>query len=263
MFLGFRSAIKKGGGFLANVDGELKSYEFTARFKGEKKDGEWIYFVPTIQVDGADDPVDQHQFLGAAERYTISDDGQELTMADESPVTFGFATPFGRFMDSLLEKGFPEDELPNLADGDALNLEALVGRRFRFKQEVDVAGNEKRGKRKVKKNGKTVEYDRTNTVIEAVLGEGKSNGKASSKPAAGKKSKAKDEDDIETEAADVLKDVLAKGEVNRKNLSLPVTKALMKNENKDALKKMILDEEWQDAQDFIEVDKKGNISLSE
>jgi hypothetical protein len=267
--LGFRSQIKKGGGFLSNVDGEFKGYEFTKRFKGEKKDGEWVYFVPSIHVDGADEPVDQHMFLGAAERYAISDDGQELTMEDESPVTFGFSTPFGRFMDSLLNAAEKaeidiESELPDLASGEALNLETLVGRRFRVKQEVDEAGNAKRGKRKVKdkKTGKTVEYDRTNTVIEAILGEAKSGGKASSK-SAGKKAKASDEDDLQTEAGDVLKDVLAKGAVNRKNLSLPVTKALMKNDNKDALKKIILDEEWQDEQDFIEVDKKGNISLTE
>lgn len=226
--------------------------------------------MPQFLVDGADEPVDQHMFLGATERYSISDDGQELTMEDGSPVTFGFSTPFGRFMDSLLNAAEKaevdlESELPNLEDGEALNLETLVGRRFRVKQEVDEAGNAKRGKRKVKKNGKTTEYDRTNTVIDAILGgeTKKSGGKSSTKPAAGKKGKQTEEDDLDTEAQDVLKDVLAKGAVNRKNLSLPVTKALMKNDNKDALKKTILDEEWQDAQDFIAVDKKGNISLTE
>lgn len=267
--MGFRSAIKKGGGFLNNVDGELKGYEFTARFKDEKKDGEWVYFVPQIHTDGADEPVDQHMFIGAAERYAISKDGQELTMEDGSPVTFGFTTPFGRFMDSLLNAAEKadiaiEDELPNLEDGEALELSTLVGRRFRFKQEVDEKANEKFGKREVGAGKNKKSYDRTNTVIDAILGEApKSGSKSSSKPAAGKKAKGSDEDELKSEAADVLKDVLAKGAVNRKNLSLPVTKALMKNENKDALKKIILDEDWQDEQDFIEVDKKGNISLTE
>jgi len=270
--LGFRDGIKKGGGFLNNVDGVVQSYEFTPRFKGEKKDSEWIYFVPTIQVDGADEPVDQHLFLGAAERYEISKDGQELTMADESPVTFGFSTPFGRLMDSLVEKGFDESLLPDLSGGDALELSAIVGERFRFVQEVDEAANEKIGKRKVKKNGKTVEYNRTNTVISAVLGaksNGKSSGKANKAEATGsakggKKSKGPSEDDLKSEAADVLKDVLAKnGDTKRKDLSLPVSKALIKNDNKDALKAIILDEDWQDEQDFITVDKRGLISLTE
>lgn len=261
--MGFRSAIKKGGGFLNNVDGELKGYEFTKRFKGETKDGEWVYFVPSIHTDGADEPIDQHQFVGASERYEISDDGQELTMVDESPVTFGFTTPFGRFMDSLLNAAEKanrniESELPDLEAGEPLTLAVIVGDRFRFKQEVDEEGNKKFGKRVVGTGKNKREYDRTNTVIDAILG-GKSASKGSTKTS-GKKSKASDEDTLKEEAADVLKDVLSKGPVNRKNLSLPVTKALMKNSNKDALKKIVLDEDWQDEQDWLTVDKKGNLS---
>lgn len=263
---GFRSAIKKGGGFLNNVDGVLKSYTFEDRFKGEKKAGKWIYFVPVIHTDGADEPVDQHLFVGGADRYTISEDGQELTHVDESPVTFGFSTPFGRFMDSLCEAGFPEDELPNLADGDALNLSAIVDRRFRFKQEVDVEATKKLGKRKVGTGKNAKEYDRTNTVIEAVLA-ASAGGKKAAKPAASK-GKAKDEDDedsLKEEAADVLKDVLEKATtpVTRKNMSLPVSKALMKNANKDALKAIILDEDWQDEQSWLSIDKKGALSVDE
>lgn len=252
-----------------NVDGEQLSYEFTARFKDEKKDGEWVYFVPTIKTDGADDPVDQHMFIGASERYEISKDGQELTMADGSPVTFGFTTPFGRFMDSLLNAAEKADidiesELPNLEGGDALELSTLNTRRFRYKQEVDEKANEKFGKREVGAGKNKRSYDRTNTVIDAILGEAKGSGKTSSgKASGGSKKKGADEDDLKTEAADVLRDVLEKEKtVNRKNLSLPVTKALLKNDNKAELKKIILDEEWQDEQDFLEVDKKGNITLS-
>lgn len=181
-------------------------------------------------------------------------------MEDGSPVTFGYSTPFGLFMDSLIEKGFPEDELPNLEDGEALELSALAGKRFRFKQQVDEKGTAKFGKRVSGAGKNKREYDRTNTVIDAVLG---ATGKAttSTGKTSGKKSKASDEDTLKEEAADVLKDVLAKEPVNRKNLSLPVTKALMKNENKDALKKIVLDEDWQDEQDWLTVDKKGNLSV--
>lgn len=264
--MGFRGAIKKGGGFLNNVDGALVGYEFTARFKGETKDGKCIYFVPSIQLDGADDPIDQHLFVGMAERYTISEDGQSLTMADESPVTFGYKLPFGLFMDSLLTPagggaGFDESDLPDLEGGEALELNAIVDQRFRFKQEVDVEATKKLGKRVVGTGKNKREYDRTNTVIDAVLGAaGKAGTKTAAPAAKGKKN------DLDTEAQDVLRDVLAKGPINRKNLSLPVTKALIKNSDKPraaALKEKILDEDWQDAQDFIEVDKKGLISLTE
>ena len=262
--LGFRGAIKRGGGFLNNVDGELVSYEFTDRFKDEKKAGEWCYFVPTIKVDGADDAVDQHLFLGGNDRYEISEDGQELTMVDESPVSFGFSTPFGRFMDSLIEKGFNESELPDLEDGDALNLEVIVGRRFRFKQEVDVEGTKKKGKRVVGTGKAKKEYDRTNTVIDAVLGAA---GKTSTKTTAGKK--VKDESgDVEERAEAVLRDVISNedGEtIKRKDLSLPVTKMLMKEKDKKfaaEVKAMVLDEEWQEKQDWLEIDKKGNLSIA-
>ena len=258
--MGFRSAIKKGGGFLSNVDGEITGYEFTDKFKGETKAGEWCYFVPSIKVDGANDDIDQHLFIGGNDRYDISKDGQELTMADGSPVTFGYSTPFGKFMDSLIEKGFDESDLPDLEGGDALNLTALIGRRFRFKQEVDEKANANLGKRKVKKNGKTVEYDRTNTVIDAVLG-APATGKQQSANRANGSGKS---NGIETRAVEVLKAALP---TNRKNLSLPVTKALMKDKQKDpafasAVRDMVFDEEWQSAQDWLEVDKKGNLSVA-
>lgn len=245
------------------VDGEIVDYEFTDKFKGEKKGGEWVYFVPQIKVDGADDAIDQHLFVGGVENYEISDDGKSLTMVDGSPVTFGSKVPFGRLMDSLFDSAEKADvdlesELPNLEDGEPLNVEPLIGRRFRFGQEVDEKANEKFGKRKGTGKNAKKEYDRTNTVITAILGEKGKGGSA--KPAAGKKGKGKDATD---EAADVLKDILAKGEVNRKNLSLPVTKALMKNPNKDELKKTILDQDWQDKQEWLTIDKKGNLSVED
>lgn len=269
--MGFRGAIKKGGGFLNNVDGEFKGYEFTKRFKGESKDGEWVYFVPQVHTDGADEAIDQHMFLGGADRYEVSDDGQELTMADESPVTFGFSTPFGIFMDSLLNaaekaKVDIESELPNLEDGEPLSLASLIGRRFRFKQQVDEDGTKKFGKR-VSGTGKNKkEYDRTNTVIDAVLGTSNGNGNGNGKSSTKTTKATKGNDDaIEERAIEVLKAALP---VNRKNLSLPVTKALMKDKQKDAkfaeaVKAMALDEEWQGEQEWLEADKKGNLSLVE
>jgi hypothetical protein len=271
--MGFRSAIKAGGGgFLNNVDVELVSYEFSPMNFNEKKPGDYCYFVPTLKVDGADDPIVQHLFIGGNERYEISDDGQELTMADGEPVTFSLTVGFGRFMDSLtapngnVEKGFPEDELPDLEAGEALNLAAIVGKRFRVKQEIDVKRTADKGPRKVKnkKTGKIVEYPHTYTVVDAVLGASNGNGSKSSAKPAGKAAKS-DDDAVEERAVALLQDVLDGTTVNRKNLSLPVTKALMKEKDKvfaAAVKAQVLDEDWQDEQDWLEVDKKNNLSLA-
>lgn len=268
--MGFREQIKKGGGFFTG-DGKLVSYEFTKRFKGEKKDGDKVYFVPTVQMDGSEKEIDQHIFFGKEfdTAFEISEDGQELSMEDGSPVTIPYALPFGLFMDSLFAAAEKADvdidsELPDLSKGEPLNLEALVGRRYRFGQRVDEKGTSERGKRKAQ-NGK--EYDRTNTVVEAILGEDAKGGGKASGSKGGKKGKG---DDLETEALAVLKDVLGSGSVLRKNLSLPVTKALIPVKKKDAeradaLKAMILDEDqqskWEDAGE-IEVDKKGNVSVA-
>lgn len=112
------------------VDATLTGYEFSRRFKGDKKDGDRLFFVPSIRLDGADADIDQHIFIGMGERYEISDDGQELTMASGDSVTFD--APFGAFVDSFIEKGFPASKLPDLEAGEPLDLNALVGRRFCF-----------------------------------------------------------------------------------------------------------------------------------
>ncbi len=269
--MSFRDAIKTGGGGFFTGDGEQLSYEFTKRFKGEKKDGEWVYFVPTVQIDGADKTIDQHMFLGSADEYEVSDDGQELTMADGGPVTFGGSTPFGRYIDTATAKDTDRlfvDDLPDPADG-TLSLEAMNGQRFHFAQEIDVKGTEKRGPRKVKdkKTGKVREFPRTNTVIEKVLGtKGKAAAGKTGTPSKGKKNEdPENEEAVEAMALEILGIALSKGPVMRKSLSLPVTKALMKlsQTNKpfaEAVKAKALDEDFQDAQDTLEV-KKGQLSL--
>lgn len=269
--MGFRESIKKGGkGFLNNVDVTFKGYRFTDRFEGETEASDKLYFVPQLHVDGADEPVSQHIFIGKNfdDNYVISKDGQELTTADESPVTIPFVMPFGRFLDSLLNAAEKagvdiEAELPDLSSGEPLNLETLVGRRFRVKQEVDAKGNETQGKRKVKRNGKIVEYDRTNTVIEAILGT--ANGNGNGKSTGAKKSSGEDVDAL---AAQYMRDVLANGPENRKNLRIAVVKSLLKLKQKnepvaEAVKAKMLDEEWQNEQDWLSVDKKGNLSIEE
>ena len=270
---GFRSAIKTGGGFL-NGDAEFVGYEFVDHSFTEETTGDYCYFVPSFKVDGAEEPVTQSLLIGSNEYYNISKDGQELTMVDGSPVTFSGKIGMGRFLTTLIEASDKsgadiESELPDLSEtdkqGNAVNpltFEALIGKRFRLRQVDDVERNESKGPKKVKdkKTGKMKEYPWTYTAVDAILGV-QPTGKQQSASRANGSGKS---NGIETRAVEVLKAALP---TNRKNLSLPVTKALMKDKQKDpafasAVRDMVFDEEWQGNQDWLEVDKKGNLSVA-
>jgi hypothetical protein len=252
--MGFRSSIKAGGGFLNNVDGEITGYEITTRPPGgdAKETSDWVWFVPTIKQDGAEEEITQHFFLGGADRYNISKDGQTLSV-DEGNVTIGANTPTGKLLASILDSGFDESELPDLEDGEDLTLEALVGKRYRFIQEVDEEATKKLGKRKDKRTKK--EYNRTNTVVCRVYGDAtpakdskasKTSGKSNGSMKANGKAKHNDEEDLTEEADAVLVDVLEAndGKIERGRLSLVLTKTLMKNPNREALKKLIFSEDF-------------------
>lgn len=252
---GFAGGIKQGGGFLNNVIVTMKDYEFTTIPPNGKEESEQIYFVPTFRQDGADKDITQHFFMGQAENYEISKDGKTVSAADGGNVTFGGKIAFGKLMTSILASGFDESELPDLEAGDDLNLEALVGKRYRVVQEIDEAANAKLGKRKVKdpKTKKTVEYNRTNTVVTEVLDGDAAPTKGSAKGAAKAASKSKKDDsaDLTEEADSVMADVLGDndGEIERGKLSLKLTVALNKNPNREALKKLMLSDEYLTSED--------------
>jgi hypothetical protein len=273
--VGFRDGIKSGGGgFFNNVDGEIVGYEFTNMSPGaNSEETDWLYFVPQIQVDGADEPQSQHLFFGSMEDFDVSKDGLTVT-ANEGNVRISEKTPAGLFLASLIDKGFDESQLPDITDGEPLNLEPVIGTRIRLVQQIDEAGNAKRGKRKVKdkKTGKIVEYNRTNTVVAAVLGsadakpaKGAKGAKASAKPAAGKNKKAAEED-LTDEAVAVLTDILSDAKdntVKRNALSVPLAKKLIKNENREALKKMIQSEEFLETEAGWSYDAKKGVIAAE
>lgn len=259
---GFSDGIKEGGGFLNNVDGTIKSYEFTTVPPNDKEESEWMYFVPSILVDGADDEVTQHFFMGAAENYDLSKDGQSLSA--EGGVTFGGKTPFGRLMKSLVAAGFDESTLPDLGAGEDLELSAIVDGRYRFIQEIDEEANKKLGKRKGTGKNKGKEFNRTNTLISKVYDaeEAPAKGKAAGKPA-GKPSKKNAEVDLTEEADTIVADVLSDndGEIERGKLSLALTKVLMKNANREALKKLILSDDYitsDDRESIFTLEGKGS-----
>jgi len=253
--MGFSAGSKKAGGFWNNVNAKVTGYEFTAKGPGEKKDGDWVYLVPSVREDGKDKDTNQHLFLGGVKQYEISDDGQSVTSIDEASgdalemTTYGAKTPTGRFLDTLLENGFPEDELPDLGAGEPLSLGAIVGYRIRLGQEVDVEGTKKRGQRVDEKTGK--KYDRTNTIVAAVYGnegapaaKGTGSKTAAKAGAKGKADKGADALAKQTDDA-VVAVILANVTKTNKTGATPVAKLSMgvfrvvKGDNKDAVRKLV------------------------
>lgn len=257
--MGFSAGSKKGGGFWNNVNVKITEYEFSPKGPGEKKAGDWVYLVPTVREDGKDKDTNQHLFLGGVKNYEISKDGQSVTSIDENSgealemTTYGAKTPAGRFLDTLLENGFPEDELPDLGAGEALNLEAIVGYRIRLVQEVDVEGTKKRGQRVDEKTGK--KYDRTNTVVAAVYGNDDAPAKGTGAKTAVKGPKGikadKGADALAKQTDDAVIAVI-EGNVTKANKTgaTPVAKLSMgvfrivKGDNKDAVRKLVNSDDY-------------------
>lgn len=256
--MGFMGGLKKGGGFLNNVDGRIVGYEFTTVPPTGKDESEWVYLVPEVRQDGADKDDTQHLFLGAADKYEISDDGKTLTGVDEI-TTLGANTPAGLFLGSLAEKGGAELQalLPDLEGGDALNLENVFrpkdGVRVRFVQVKDEKGTSKRGQREVKdkKTGKVTKYDRTNTVISAVYEiPGAAPAKGAKSAPAGKvaaKGKAKsNNDEVKELASEKLTEILGNtddGEIAKPKIRVKLMQALGKNPLKDAVIAYLFDDD--------------------
>jgi hypothetical protein len=211
------SGFKKGGGFLNNVIGTITDYKFTDEApegkagKKAKKKGEdefnSLFVRLYVKLDGATDTVDTHLWAGSADDFEISEDGHSLSPLEEGN-TLRAGTPFYRFIETLVESGFPETNFPETE----IDFTAIIGARVGFKQQKDEDATKRLGKRKDAKTGK--EYDRQELVVDKVLSYGKPSGKADAKagkaakaPAGGKGTKAAaaaDEVDAAGPAAEAL-----------------------------------------------------------
>lgn len=254
------SSFKAGGGFLNNVDGVLQDYEFTTEFPGgegkksKKKNSDFtaLYFVLTVAVDGVDDPAVTTLFVGSADDFEIENDGKTLTPVDE---TSGLRqnSDFYKFINSLVEAGFPESSLPE----DEINFEAILGSRVRLVQQVDEEATARLGKKK-SKDGKK-EYSRTWLKVASVAAlpgkGGKATGKADSKgKSKGKAAEADDEEDeVTTLATESLLALLKKAPKNtilKKKLPVQIMNQVgAKHPQREAVRKMVTSDDFLSAGD--------------
>lgn len=246
---------KKSGGFLNNVEGIIADYQFTDSFPGadnKKKKGDFnpLYVILSARVDGADEDVTTTMFAGSSDDFEISEDGKTLEpLAEGGSLRTG--TPFFKFLESLIEHGFPDSNF----EEDVINFEPMIGTRVTYVQVVDEEATKRLGKKK-SKDGKK-EYARTDLKVSAVLAlpaaEAKSGGKSNLKAVAGGKGKAKqeepesDENEFNDDAVKALVAVIddAGGEVAKAKLSVKLAQKIgLKNPNREAIRALALSDEF-------------------
>jgi len=159
----------KGGGFLNNVAGVIKSIEFVGGNNGENEYGPWLAYSAkaTIRPDGAEKDVEQYIPAGFLRgNNTISKNGRRIEGSD--PYMLDGNTPFGKFVVSLVEgegTRFPEDRL-----GDLRSYEAVDGTRVTFERKVDEEETKRQGMRKYTgTDGKEREVPRDVLLVKEVL----------------------------------------------------------------------------------------------
>lgn len=191
------SSFKRAGGFLNHVDAVIASYEFTNGFPGAEKKAprkgveefNSLFCKMTFKVDGSDDEQSTTLFAGSADDFEIENDGLTLIPADTQGLRGG--TPFAHFIETLIDKGYPDTNLPE----EEINYEPIIGTRVRLVQEKDEAAMNRAaktyrtsggkfneaGQKKSQKDGKY--YNLTRLAVEDVIALPGANGKSAVKTA--------------------------------------------------------------------------------
>ncbi len=211
--MGWSEKAKAGGG--GSVEGVITDYTFMDTFpfagddNNDSKDGDNVYMLLEVTVDGADEPVQRSLYLGSGQYLQIDEDGKVLKSTDDdgTPRLYDQGEVF-KFIASLEEAGFPaEARFPDPEEEKVIDLRAMIGTRVRIANEVDEEATKKYGKRKVKKGKhKGKEFNRTYTKVTKVLAlpdedggsnkaKAKAGAKAGSKVSKAKASKAKAADE--------------------------------------------------------------------
>jgi len=272
---------KGGGGFLNNVDGVIAGYRFTDEFNGEafvpgKVNGKdkfhSLFMEISIRLDNATEDEMQNLFAGNYEDYEVSDDGLTLAAAGGGECSIGLNTPAGKFITSLVEKGFPEANLSD--DEESINFEPVLGTRVRFVQEV-VIGKDGKPRKRIAKKGKFKgrEFDDTTTVIGQVYDLPGKAGKKGAAATSGKKGKAADADEdddsdeaIETLASETLVDIVKanKGKMAKEKLSMAILQKLMKHPSREAVRKLLKSDDFLEKENGWDYNaKKGVVTVED
>ncbi len=259
------SSFKKGGGFLDGVDVVIKNYQFTDQFNGEDfvpgkikgSDGKpmdkphTLNVLLTVRVDGAtEDTVTTLKAAKNFEDWEVSEDGYTVTPVEEGQ-NLAAGTAFAKFISSLCSVGgFDENLLPE----DSINYEAILNYRVRLVQQVDEERTKKYGQKVDKKTKKA--YDRKDLVVDQVYGQEaaapakKTGGKANppSKTAKGKPAAAPEPEDVDIEqlSKDTLVAIVADagGSIAKSKISMKVLTKLMKDPNREDVRKLIFTDDF-------------------
>lgn len=266
-----------GGGFLNGVDGVIVGYRWTDQFNGEDfvpgnkpgtKDPKFhsLFMELTARVDGADEDIAQNFFAGNYDDYVVSEDELTLTTEDEGECGIGANTPAGKFLQSLVEAGFPESKFET--DPNSINVEPMNGTRVRFGQQV-VLDKQGKPKKRIAKKGKFKgrEFDDTTTIIAQVYEVAGKGGKTAKTEPAKKGKKDKDEDegaDVETLATKFILKVVAanKGKLAKAKLSMALLKeenGLSKHPEREAIRKLLKSDDFLETEDGWGYDAKKEI----
>lgn len=238
-----------GSGLFDDVDGVVTGAHFTNEPPdGYTADGNPLFFVLEIQIDGADGPVEQRYSMGgkAGDQFTVSDDG--LGLIPEGPHSrLGASSKFGLFMAALKTEGFPIASL----GGEDGNMGALVGLRAHFNRIPDP---ERKGlqQRPGQKEKKYPESTLVVTKIHALPGEKPATAKkatTTAKPAAGKATSkpaaapVADDEDIQV-AEETLVVLLAanNGTIQKSKLPILAARELAKHPRRQEVSKLIYSE---------------------
>jgi hypothetical protein len=236
----------QGGGLFDDVDAVVTRAQFTTEApEGYTAEGNPLFFVLGLQIDGADDEVEQRYSMGAkaGDNFSISEDG--LGLVPEGPGSkLGGSSKFGLFMAALKAANFPIGTLSG-TDGSLAN---IVGLRAHFNRMPDP---ERKGLQTGKKEKKYPETTLVVTKVHALPGEkaakkgGKKDAAAPKGAAASKQSAEASEEDIQVAEETLMAVIAAKGgSVQKSQLPLLVARELAKHPRKAEIGKLVYSEDF-------------------
>ena len=277
------SSFKKGGGFLNNVDVRIVDYIFTDTFPGSdgdrssNSDFNPLFFVLTVRPDGAEKDETTTLLAGSADDFEIEDGGKTLVPVEGAVLRSN--TPFAFALDSLIDAGFPESNLPE--DDEPINYEAILDWRVCLVQVVDEDAMAKQAKKwkqskgkyndkgqKKSKDGKY--YNMTRLKVDQVYGNDEVEAPKSSKApvvkgaAAKPSTKGSKSSSIQDEAVQTLLSILADNDGSVPKASLPnktTQKLGMKHPKRDEIRKLVYSDEFLETEQGWSFDKASKKQL--